>query len=184
MRSIEEDEEFMFHLEQIENKFCAIKNVLREIKSKIKHSSGKNKIIVDNLKHWVAFFTETKENEQKVIENDENSYFENIDFDSALHDYDDEYIKKTNETVKNNSNLTEDSFSFAVFDVADIPESLSGDKLLLEIFEFIKKQKTTTMEQIKQNFAQEPERKIEIFVKFLAGRYYIHKKHDKIIYKL
>lgn len=54
--TIEEEEQLIFYLEKVDNKFCQIKNVLRDIKNKIKGHSKINSEIIKNVLPMVKFF--------------------------------------------------------------------------------------------------------------------------------
>ncbi|OQS55069.1 hypothetical protein EHP00_337 [Ecytonucleospora hepatopenaei] len=179
MQSIEESEEFLFYLEQIDNKFNSIKTILREIKHKIKNESVLNKKIVENCKHWVNFFhlnsnvlmqKEGKLQESSGVENLKINLSE-TDTVSSTSTIDDQY-----KTFINTSN------SFSIFDITKVPVTLANEPVLTDLMEYLKTHKTIALEKLSTLFPNVSDKKIEIIINFLVGRNYIIKKNNKLFY--
>lgn len=190
MTTIEDEESYLNYLEQIDNKFCKIKNLLREIKRKVKVEADKNKKINLNCKHWVNFFklgtdevTETNETIKAEPDLINLSTTDNIKISFT----ESENIQNnpvTEESVHESSfkqNLSDTSL--AVFDIDNVPKTLSNEPVLVEIYEYVRKNGLVDLQNIKTHFEDVSAKKIDIIVDFLVGRNYIMKKSTKLMYK-
>lgn len=197
MGSIEEEEQVILYLEQLDNKFYLIKNILRKIKNKIHKLSYINSVINSNCLPWIKFFNlDLPENKLEV--NDLSNLKDSTIFDSlSINDnatilkenYSDNYELKLssielnlNENFLDINKKTDEVISTVPLDLKTIPTTLANESILVQIYNYVKEKKQVDFENIKKYFNNIPEKKINIIINFLINRNHIIKKNNKLQY--
>lgn len=197
MGSIEEEEQIILYLEQLDNKFYLIKNILRKIKNKIHKLSYINSIINSNCLPWIKFFN-LHLPENKLEMNDlsnlkDSTIFDNLSINENTtifkENYSDNHELKLSTIELNlnenfsDTNKKENGFVDTVpLDLKSIPTTLANESILIQIYNYVKEKKQVDFENVKKHFNNVPEKKINIIINFLINRNHIIKKNNKLQY--
>ncbi|ORD93874.1 hypothetical protein ECANGB1_1431 [Enterospora canceri] len=212
MGDIENDERIISYLEKIDNKFCEIKNILREIRGKVKKHAEINRNIRENLMSWNRFFKFDDELNQKDATLNDTTIFEEISprMSVIANEINDEDEKENNlrsrentshydnlstplkqpisqhtnlDTLTNTSKTIEHSTAAQPLTKESLPQAFANESVLLEIYNFVKSIHETDIDPIRSRFNSTSHKKLEIFVNFLVGRDYLGKRNNRLYFK-
>ncbi|KAM0679003.1 hypothetical protein BDAP_000494 [Binucleata daphniae] len=176
---MEDQEEIIEQLEKLDLTLSNIRRTFKQIENKIDCYEIKNKEVVTNLQPWIRFFS-LNEATQEAKNNNVN-----IENNAKI---DTNYDKKEQTSVDDplnyqqaNEHENSDSSSLLTLDFDALPQTFKNEKILMKIFDCIKKSKKILINDLFSICKEED--KLKIFLNVLINKKMIKIENEYIVCK-